>query len=329
MDELDREARELLAAYRADRPGVARVRRGWRRLEPRLRGSTGRGSFREGRGSRVGAGRWTVAVVTAAAAAALLLWFVLPEWAQRRPSLTPAAAEFQRSRGALHQTRRGESPQAGVPTGADPTTDPTTDPSTDPTSRSADERPRDGPWPVSVLPFEPTGRRDPLASPSPASGRVSSVKPATDAPARARKRGDVRSDPTPTSPVDASATVREGGGSLDRTRRRRDAPSQPAGASPPSKTSPSDAQAVMAESRLITRIKDAMVSDHHARALQLIAEHERRFPRGVMAEETHAWKATVLCRAGDFMRGRRVAATFRVRYPHSLHDQRVEAACRP
>jgi hypothetical protein len=62
-------------------------------------------------------------------------------------------------------------------------------------------------------------------------------------------------------------------------------------------------------------------------ALALLAEHARRFPTGVLAQERDASRVLALCLAGDVTSARSQAERFLQRSPQSPFAERVRASC--
>ena len=62
-------------------------------------------------------------------------------------------------------------------------------------------------------------------------------------------------------------------------------------------------------------------------ALGLLAEHARRFPGGVLAQERDASRVSALCLAGDVAAARAQAERFLQRSPQSPFAERVKASC--
>jgi hypothetical protein len=55
-----------------------------------------------------------------------------------------------------------------------------------------------------------------------------------------------------------------------------------------------------------------------ARALEVIAEHTRRFRRGSLVEEREALRVKALAGIGRHEEAQRAASAFRARFPHSV-----------
>lgn len=81
------------------------------------------------------------------------------------------------------------------------------------------------------------------------------------------------------------------------------------------------------EVRLV-RGADAAVSGRDPnRALELLGEHERRFPRGVLSSERAMLVVLALCAAGRNAEALEHAARFKERYPHSPLQDRLAHSC--
>jgi len=75
---------------------------------------------------------------------------------------------------------------------------------------------------------------------------------------------------------------------------------------------------VRAELRLLQRARAAVVRGDFEAALQVIAEHTRRFKNGRLAEEREALRVKSLAGLGRTEAARRAAAAFRSHYPRSV-----------
>jgi hypothetical protein len=82
--------------------------------------------------------------------------------------------------------------------------------------------------------------------------------------------------------------------------------------------------AATAELELLKRAK-AYARSNPARALVLVAEHERRFSDGVLVQEREVIAIEALLAAGPRERGELRAARFFERFPGSVHRRRIEA----
>jgi hypothetical protein len=80
----------------------------------------------------------------------------------------------------------------------------------------------------------------------------------------------------------------------------------------------------LAELALLKRAK-ADARSEPATALELVAEHERRFPHGVLVEEREVIAIEALIAAGERRAAEARATRFFARFPHSAHARRVHA----
>ena len=78
------------------------------------------------------------------------------------------------------------------------------------------------------------------------------------------------------------------------------------------------------EVRMLQEAQDALGASP-ARALGLAAEHARRFPRGVLAQEREVLAIDALARLGRRDAARQRAERFHARWPGSSHGRRVDA----
>lgn len=83
----------------------------------------------------------------------------------------------------------------------------------------------------------------------------------------------------------------------------------------------------ISESALLSRAHGAMAIDP-SRALSLTAEHARRFPAGVLAQEREVLAIEALARMGQDGDARARAEAFTTRYPRSAYQQRIDNALR-
>jgi hypothetical protein len=78
---------------------------------------------------------------------------------------------------------------------------------------------------------------------------------------------------------------------------------------------------------LIEQAQQALRQGNPQRAMSLLAEHERSFPNGTLAEERLAGKALALCQLGQTAASRQAADVLRRFNPHSPLWPRVAKAC--
>lgn len=83
-----------------------------------------------------------------------------------------------------------------------------------------------------------------------------------------------------------------------------------------------------AERALLADARAAMQASDAARALAILDEHARRFPRGQLAEERDALRVAALWRGGDHDAARRRAGDFARRHPDSLFLPSVQRTVR-
>ena len=93
-------------------------------------------------------------------------------------------------------------------------------------------------------------------------------------------------------------------------------------------TASSQPATLSAERNLIMMARTALSRGAAAAALNALAEHQRRYPQGQLAEERAALAVIALARAGQPQAARRTAERFRKRYPGSLLLPTVETALR-
>jgi hypothetical protein len=89
----------------------------------------------------------------------------------------------------------------------------------------------------------------------------------------------------------------------------------------------SDAYAL--ELGLLQRARTAVASRAFSTALDAIAEHQRRFPRGRLQEEREALRVKALLGLGRNDDARRAGERFRERFPRSVLLPRIEETTRP
>jgi hypothetical protein len=78
-----------------------------------------------------------------------------------------------------------------------------------------------------------------------------------------------------------------------------------------------------AELDLLRRARGAYRQRDFSGALRLVAEHDRRFPQGHLAEEREALRVRSLAEAGRAAEARQAAAAFAARFPRSVLLSRV------
>jgi len=80
--------------------------------------------------------------------------------------------------------------------------------------------------------------------------------------------------------------------------------------------------------RLLERAQDAL-RNRPAEALALCADHGRRFPNGMLAQERDAIAVEALAKSGNRAGARARLDLFEKRYPGSTHTRRLEALVGP
>ena len=102
---------------------------------------------------------------------------------------------------------------------------------------------------------------------------------------------------------------------------------KPGGVAAPSQSSPSDAYAL--ELAILGRARAAVAKAEFSKALDAIAEHQRRYPAGKLREEREALRVKALSGLGRNEEARAAAERFRERFPGSVLTPRLQEATRP
>lgn len=97
---------------------------------------------------------------------------------------------------------------------------------------------------------------------------------------------------------------------------------------PPSRRTPAE-DATGLELAVLQRARAAVAKQEFSAALELIADHQRRFPRGKLREEREALRVKALAGLGRTDEAQRAAERFRERFPNSVLSPRIEATARP
>jgi len=84
---------------------------------------------------------------------------------------------------------------------------------------------------------------------------------------------------------------------------------------------------VAEETRLLRAASEALRADDPARALALLDEHGRRFPRGALAEERSVERVSALCKLGRVDEAHTEAERFLIATPDSPLAASVRASC--
>jgi hypothetical protein len=88
-----------------------------------------------------------------------------------------------------------------------------------------------------------------------------------------------------------------------------------------------DATSMSEEASLLQSAQRALAAGQAPKALSLLAEHERRFPSGVLAEERRVAKVLGLCALGRTEEATILARAFVGRSPGSVLIPRLESSC--
>ncbi len=112
----------------------------------------------------------------------------------------------------------------------------------------------------------------------------------------------------------------------DRTPERLEGPSSATPrATTRSSSAPSDS--LQEEVRILSRAEQQLNSGHAEEALRTLAEHERRFPDGALAEDRMAARVQCLCALGRLPAARADLAKFAHAYPRSPYVDRARRFC--
>jgi hypothetical protein len=90
---------------------------------------------------------------------------------------------------------------------------------------------------------------------------------------------------------------------------------------------PAAGPAIGEEAALLLSTQAALREDNPGRALALLDEHARRFPRGALAQERDAARVLALCAAGRVDEARSARDAFLAAHPRSPAAARVRHAC--
>lgn len=89
------------------------------------------------------------------------------------------------------------------------------------------------------------------------------------------------------------------------------------------------AASIDSESELMRRAHAAYAERNFGTALRLVAEHAKKFPRGVLSEEREALRVRSLAAAGQTADARRASIAFAQRFPRSVLLARIQAFAGP
>lgn len=82
------------------------------------------------------------------------------------------------------------------------------------------------------------------------------------------------------------------------------------------------------ELAFVKRIRARLMAAEHEQVLEMCAEHERRWPHGILVQEREALRAIATCGTPSFEAAGNARAFF-ASYPHSPMSSQVHAACAP
>ncbi len=94
-----------------------------------------------------------------------------------------------------------------------------------------------------------------------------------------------------------------------------------------SSVAPPPPDSLQEEVRILSRAEQQLNSGHAEEALRTLAEHERRFPDGALAEERTAARVQSLCALGRLPAARAGLAKFARAYPRSPYLARARRYC--
>lgn len=267
---------------------------------------------------------WGAALLAAAALALLfaglrdLMTRELPATPDLAPHTAPADTDANTQAPLLFATHTTPAPTPPIAT---PDTPPRSDlahdspiaaPDTPPATDLAHDSPVAAPDdPTRTSPDAPPGAPRPVA--------FQNNSPAPDAPPH-RPRSDktpLRRDPPADGP-DLRRPISDP--LLD--------PDDPA--PPPAADSPEQppSAGLDVELSLLRRARAALTAASPGQALELLAEHARRFPSGHLAEERMLLRVQALCAVGEPERARATARAFARAHPGSPHTPTITAVCR-
>jgi hypothetical protein len=108
---------------------------------------------------------------------------------------------------------------------------------------------------------------------------------------------------------------------------RADGPSSAARPTARSSGTPPASDSLQEEVRILSRAEQQLNSGHAEEALRTLAEHERRFPDGALAEERMAARVQSFCALGRLPAARTDLAKFARAYPRSPYLVRARRYC--
>ncbi len=157
----------------------------------------------------------------------------------------------------------------------------------------------------------------PAAASKPAAPRPAAPNPAPSDP-------PTQTEPVPAEPVSPVPTE---AAKADPRPRRSSPPTPSSSTTAPSTPAPAP-DGLAEELRLMQRSRRAIDSGAPKTALDILAEHRRRFPRGQLKEDRMALRVVALCASGNDAAGSREAEAFARAFPKSHHLGRVRSSCK-
>ncbi len=150
-----------------------------------------------------------------------------------------------------------------------------------------------------------------------------SASPSHAAPAQASPRAGgsfavIHQDPVRAAPLPVPAAHDELAGSDD---------TAAVPLSSATRVVPAETPTVEAEAHVVRRAVEARQAGESRRALQLLDEYDRAYPRGVLGEESAAERVLALCNLGRIDDARAQAAQLARTRPYSMLNARLRASC--
>jgi hypothetical protein len=170
--------------------------------------------------------------------------------------------------------------------------------------------------PAATQPVAPVGAGSVIVAPSPASDterEASEAAPALSPAAPARND----SSQEPASQVLPPSVERSAPAHVRKETARRGAEASRDAAS----------HQLAEELKLLSSAREGLKRGDSAEALARVAEHERRFPSGILTLEARALQVDALCEAGRREAAHEAAEAFLKRWPESPLSARVRSAC--
>jgi hypothetical protein len=136
-----------------------------------------------------------------------------------------------------------------------------------------------------------------------------------------------RSLPTAESAPSAPITPPPKAGDRTAERARAEGPSSTPRPMARSSIAPPPPDSLQEEVLVLSRAEQQLNSGHADEALRTLAEHERRFPDGALAEERMAARVQSLCALGRLVAAKAELAKFAQAFPLSPHLDRARRSC--